>query len=379
MWRDDMRVEVVDRLADADRAAWDELAAPRSFYAGTGWVDFQRGLEAPGALRHVCVRSEGRLVAGVAVFVVDTPSSGNYDPRRLFPDLAVPAGPTTLVGSARGFHSAPVVASGEAFDLLFDLLFDAVQGIADEHSDGHAWWLYTRTPDAEVLANRAGVVPRLLNGECVVALPGTGFDDYLAGLSASRRADVRRDLRAFDGAGLRLERATLSDHVERCGPLLGATQRKYGLTVSDEDMTEWLGGLARSVPDSERLYLCYAGDALIGFSLTYLTGGTSHLRAVGFDYERAPHVGEYFELLCYQPIRDAYTEGASAVHLGSGAYRGKARRGAQVSPLWAVPTRADAWDSAGTKAFNRAKADELMAELPRGDDIVWSGKSETWL
>ena len=376
MWRDDMRVEVVDRLDDADRAVWDALAAPRSFYAGTGWLDFQCGLEAPGALRYVCVRSSGRLVAGVAVFVVDAPSSGNYDPRRLFSDLAVPDGPTTLVGSARGFHSAPVVASDEAFDLLLD----GVQQVADEHSDRHAWWLYTRTPDAEVLANRAGVVPRLLNGECVVDLPGTGFDDYLAGLSASRRADVRRDLRAFDAAGLRLDRAELSDHVERCGPLLGATQRKYGIAVSDEAMTDWLGGLTRAVTDdSERLYLCYADDTLIGFSLAYLTGGTSHLRAVGFDYERAPHVGEYFELLCYQPIRDAYADGASAAHLGSGAYRGKVRRGARVSPLWAVPTRADAWDAASTKAYNRARADELMAELPRGDDIVWSGKSETWL
>jgi uncharacterized protein len=379
MWGDDMRVEIVDRLGDADRAAWDALAAPRSFYAGTGWLDFQRGLETPGATRYVCVRSSGRIVAAVAVFVVDSPSSGNYDPHRLFPDLAVPGGPTTLVGSARGFHSAPVVASDVTSDTALDLLLDGVERVAGEHSDKHAWWLYTRTADAAVLADRAGVVPRLLNGECVVDLPGTGFDDYLAGLSASRRQDVRRDLRAFDAAGLRLERADLAGHVERCGPLLGATQRKHGVAVSDEEMTDWLGGLASAVTDGERLYLCFAGDALIGFSLAYLAGGTSYLRAVGFDYERAPHVGEYFELLCYRPIRDAYAEGVSAVHLGSGAYRAKVRRGARVTPLWAVPARADAWDAAGTKAYNRAKADELMAELPRGDDIVWTDPSEAWL
>jgi predicted N-acyltransferase len=372
---DGMRVEVIERLDNADRAAWDTLAARQSFYAGTSWLDFQRGLEKSGAVQHVCVRSAGRLVAAVAVFVVDQPSSGNYDPRRLFPDVAVPAGPTTLVGSSRGFHSAPLTASDEALDLLLD----GVQQVADEHSDGHAWWLYTRTQDAALIADRVGVVPRLLNGECVIDLPGTGFDDYLAGLPSSRRADVRRDLRAFGASGLRLVRARLSDHVELCGALLGATQRKHGLAVSDEAMTDWLRGLCRVTADSGRLYLCVADDVPIGFSLGYTTGGTSHLRAVGFDYDRAPHIGEYFELLCYQPIRDSYTEGASAVHLGSGAYHAKARRGAHVRPLWAVPTRVDAWKTANTKAHNAERADELVAELPRADDLVWTDRSEGWL
>jgi predicted N-acyltransferase len=372
-----LRVEIVDQLDDASRKAWDALAASRSFYVGTRWLSFQRTLEENGRAFHVCVRSDGLLVAAVAVFVVDRPSSGNYDPRRLFPDAAVIDGvPVTLVGGSRGFLSAPLGGTDEH---AFDLLLDAVQRIADEHSGGLAWWLYTTSNDATAIANRSGVVPRLLNGECVIDLVGSGFDDYLQSLPRTRRGRVRRDLREFEAAALTIEDTRLSASYEQCGAMLGQTQRKHGLDVSDTDMKAWLDKLCQASEDTGRVYLCQDTEGLpVGFSLIYTEGRTDYMRAVGFDYDRAPHVGEYFELTCYQPIRAAYARGSTALHLGSGAYHAKVRRGAQVRPLWALPTQPGGWDPTLTQEFNARKVDELLAELP-GDNLVWTVDSKGWL
>ncbi|MEV0412684.1 GNAT family N-acetyltransferase [Streptomyces sp. NPDC050448] len=371
-----LRVEILDRLDENDRRAWDQLAAPKSFYAGTRWLEFQREQEQGGRVHHVCVRSGDRLVGAVAVFVVDRPSSGNYHPGKLFPDAADQGDrPVTLVGSSRGFYSGPLLSDDRALEPLLD----AVQDIADTHSDGLAWWLYATSADAALLARRSGVTPRLLNGECVIPLPGSGFEDYLEGLLSSRRKRIRRDLREFESAGLRLSRARLSDEYQRCGALLAATQQKYGVQASADAMTLWLEQLSRAARDTGRLHLCMnAEEQPIGFSLIFTEGQTAYTRAIGFDYERAPHVGEYFQLSCYQPIRDAYADGATALHLGAGAYQAKARRGAVVHPMWAVPTRPGAWDATATKAYNTGQAEALRAELP-GEDLVWTHDSEGWL
>lgn len=374
-----MRLEILDRLSEPDREAWDSLALGRSFYAGTGWLAFQEELEDGGHVYHVCVRSGGRLVAAVAVFVVRQPSSRNYDPKRLFGDLADPiVQPVALIGSSRGFYSGPLVDTDE-YERALDLLVEGVQRIVDEHCGGLAWWLYTSTADSVEIASRYGVVPRLLNGECVIYMEGNGFEDYLASLSSSRRGDVRRDLRAFEASGLQLEEKRLSDCYEQCGELLAATQRKHGLTVSADDMSAWLEKLCRTSADSGQVYLCRSSEQVIGFSLSYTFGETIYLRAVGFDYVRAPHSAEYFELLFYKPIRNAYAQGANALHLGAGSYSAKVRRGALVRPMWAVPSKPDAWDSSKTKAYNAEHVANLVSELPRGEDLVWTDDSRSWL
>ena len=373
----ELRVEVLDRLDDADRVAWDAMAGRTSFYLGTRWLAFQRMLESPGQVHHVCVRSGDRLVAAVPVFVLDRPSRADYDPRNLFPDVHLPAGePVTLIGGTNGYLSAPLGAGGDSPALLLD----AVDRIVEEHSGGFGWWLYTPSETAAILAARAGVVPRLHEfGECVIELAGNGFDDYLRSLSRSRREAVRRDLRGFAAAGLSLERTRLSTCYELCGSLLVQTMRKYGRDVTADDMVAWLEKLSRASGDTGRVYLCRDGRGqVIGFSLGFSEGDTDYMRASGFDYERAPHVGEYFQLLFYQPARDAYARGATALHVGSGSARAKARHGARVRPLWAVPTRSDAWDARATAELNRRRADELRAEL-HNEDLVWTSGSKAWL
>lgn len=370
-----LRVEILSEFPASDRMRWDELAATRSFYSGSRWLAFQSELERPGRTLHVCVRSGDRLVAAAPVFVVDRPSSGNYNPWALFPDATIADDvPVTLVGGSRGFRSAPLTEDEDALDLLLE----AVQQVADEHSNGLAWWLYTTSSDAAVIAARSGIVPRLLNGECVIDLAGRNFDDYLLSLPRSRRGRVRRDLREFEAAKLTIEETTLSASYRECGPMLGQTQRKHGLRVSDAEMTDWLEKLCCATRDSGQVYLCLSPDGHpVGFSLIYSEGKTDYMRAVGFDYARAPHVGEYFELTCYQPIRTAYDQGATGLHLGSGAYHAKVRRGARVHPLWAVTT-SPGWDAAQTKDFNQGKADEIAAEMP-GDDLAWSADARSWL
>ncbi len=367
-------IEILGHLSAPDQAAWDRLADDRSFYLGTRWLAFQQSQEHEGDLQFVCVRSGGRLVAGVAVFIVGEPSSKHYDPRRLFPDVVSNAR-ITLVGGTRGFLSGPL---GDGASTL-GLLLQGIQTIADTHSEGVAWWLYTSSEDAAAITAESRVVPRMLNAECVIELSGEGFGDYLASLPGKRREQVRYDLRAFERAELSIEETLLSKSLEECGLLLAQTQQKYGLSTSAADMTEWLSDLNLASADSGRVYLCrsVAGEP-IGFSLVYSQGNSDYVRAVGFDYQRAPHVGEYFVLLCYEPLRAAYKRGATTLHLGSGAYRSKARRGASIRPLWAVPSNNRGWDPALSLNHNILRASELADEIP-GDALVMSGATRIWL
>jgi hypothetical protein len=81
---------------------------------------------------------------------------------------------------------------------------------------------------------------------------------------------------------------------------------------------------------------CFDGDVVIGFALAYQWGDELALRMVGFDYERLRGAGEYAQLAVHAPLRYCYEQGLRRLHLGTGSYPAKCRRGARIRPLWAV-------------------------------------------
>jgi len=84
------------------------------------------------------------------------------------------------------------------------------------------------------------------------------------------------------------------------------------------------------------VFACFDDDIIIGFALAYQWGGELALRVVGFDYERLSGADEYAQLAIHAPLRYCYQHGLRRLHLGTGSYEAKCRRGARPRPLWAV-------------------------------------------
>ena len=79
----------------------------------------------------------------------------------------------------------------------------------------------------------------------------------------------------------------------------------------------------------------------MAFCIYYVWGETMFARWVGFDYDRLAGAAEYFNVLFYSLVKRAPEVGARRIHAAGAKKAAKARRGAELAPLWLVDLTED--------------------------------------
>jgi predicted N-acyltransferase len=369
-----MNVTVARTLTDVPRAQWEALAGG-SFYAGYDWAAYQQLDPHSQAYYFLVQDEEGTLVAAASGYLVARESSSRYRTSDVFPDLEIAEGkPVLLVGNRRGHanrllldHSHPLA------DRALDQLVAAVDQLAVDEADGHAWWMYLGEEDVRRLMPYSDLPrPRLLAADCAISLPGDSFDDYLASATGNQRRQIRRDRRTFLEAGYTYRAEDFRNVWRPMGPLIAAHQNHHGHQAGTEAMTALMQQQSQTCGSTATVHTCSRGSAMIGCALTFTTATQIAARAYGFDHTQGPSAAEYFELFYYRPIEQAYTAGVGEVHLGIGTLQPKIRRGAHVLLLWGLVTGRGlrtSDDSAGT-VLNRHQWKQIAAQLGDRPDAL---------
>jgi predicted N-acyltransferase len=329
---------LVDDILDIPAAEWDALASPAGLYLSHRWLAAQQH-DPTAQARYALVYGEDRLIAAAPLYVVDTEPNSLYRVHEIVPGRT--PGRTLLAGARRGYLNAPLLDSrltpARRREALRHLVTTAVSLAAAE--DAQPWWLYVTDSEAAELAEVCGTTPVQLTQDARLPLPGSTFDDYLAGLPSKRRVSIRRERRAFAEAGYELRTLRLSECADIAGALLAQLQERHGHPADPAAMTGLLRDQAAGMADTGTVLAAYSDDRMVAFSLYYRHGATIWLRATGYDYARLRGAHEYFNLVYYLPIEAAYAHCATALHLGMESLHAKALRGAVTTPLWAVQGR----------------------------------------
>jgi hypothetical protein len=196
---------------------------------------------------------------------------------------------------------------------------------ADEPTNGH------RLLAAELEA--AGLQRVTLGADCVLHVRWNDFDEY-AGSFGGRWANViRRERRDFVQSGLtvtvrRGAEALRHDFVD----LYVSLQRKYGATYVDaEKIATTLDIIAASLADEVLVFEATRDGESLGFVLFMAHDGALYARMTGLDHSR---LGKrdfcYFNLLYYEPLCWAMSNGMHRLHYGFASYEAKLRRGCRL-------------------------------------------------
>lgn len=330
-----MNLTLITDIRDIPTTTWDTLAASAGLYLSHQWLAAQQ--HDPTAQAHYAlVHDDGHLIAATPLYLVDTEPNALYRVHELIPDRT-PAR-TLLAGARRGYVNAPLLhprlTPGQRREALHHLVA-ATRTLAATH-EAQPWWLYVTDTAAAELAEACGTKSARLAEDAHIPLPGTTFDDYLAALPSKRRVTIRRERRAFTEAAYELRTLRLSECADTAGALLAQLQERHGHPADPTAMARLLRDQADGMADTGTVRAAYAEDHMVAFSLYYHHANTIWLRATGYDYARLRDAHEYFNLVYYLPIEDAYAHGATALHLGMESLRAKTLRGAATSPLWAV-------------------------------------------
>jgi len=169
-----------------------------------------------------------------------------------------------------------------------------------------------------------------------VAIDFESVDEYLSRLSASRRKDIRRKLRARDGLDIRcLETGDAwfdEAAVRRCHELYlnvhAQSQVHFDLLTGD-----YLRALLQDRDSSGRMFLYFEADTLIGWNLCYLYEGKLVDKYVGFLYPQARERNLYFVSWMHN-LQYALDQGLGHYVAGWTDSRIKRYLGASITPTW---------------------------------------------
>jgi hypothetical protein len=207
-----------------------------------------------------------------------------------------------------------------------------------------------------------------------LALPGSGFDDYLAALRKQSRTNARREIAAFRAADVVTGLERIGDCCDEAAPLLAQLQARYGHAGPEDHYRRMLRRHAEALDDMSLVVTARRGGRLAAFALFYLWRSTMYLRLAGFDYPLLTGAFEYFNVAFYLPIDWAYAHGFDQLHLGRESFEAKLRRGAKLRPMLsaALPaTSVSARESAS--AWNRVQLTHWQSatSAPSLDGTEW--------
>jgi hypothetical protein len=169
--------------------------------------------------------------------------------------------------------------------------------------------------------------------DAILDLPGGRFDEYVAGLAASARRNVRSKVRKLE------ERPEFRmEVVEEFSPLIPQMMPLYqqvfdkAETKFDHWTPDFFRSLAQNAGVQTRVIACWEDQRLVGFMLCLFEGTGSVAIRIGLDYARAREARLYHNLQ-HQAVRLALLTGCRQLNLCQTAYEPKRELGCRLHPL----------------------------------------------
>lgn len=356
----------VQEVAEASAlaaAGWNDLLQPEDAFQAPRWLGVQERT-AGTTLRYLLRRRGGRPVAGLATAWAD--DSVPWLLAR--PDaLLEHARAEELAGAARfgagvpgsalmpslvcgGRHlgrTRPVTGPDAEPDDVHALL-EAAEALAAGRGAASVCLPHVDVRDTALAAvlEQRGYAWHASAEYCWLDIPPGGFDEYLAGMSQTRRRSVRLERRAIAAAGIELRVQPLTaDLAPRLGTLDAELLRKYGNPADPAHSTRVIATIAEALGDDVLVSLGSLDGEIIGFGLVLRsrTAAGEHWfgHRAGFDYEAKGSLQLYYEVLYYSVLEQAAAAGVTVLHAGIGSTPAKVARGCLASEQRSYVLRLD--------------------------------------
>lgn len=356
-------------LADVQPQHWDPLFAGRSFFLSRDWL-----LGAEGELtrqpRYLLVSADGddQPWAAAAGQFAGADAYQFYDIARLVTDadsvaqagrsLPVDEAERLAVLAAQARARLPeagpamvIAASGMAggLGIRADLspgqraaaAAAAVAAVAEQGRRIGAWvdgFCYLRPgadPELTETLERAGYIRGTLAAECILPIAFNSVDGYLATLPRRRRSSVRREMRQFRDAGMRVEIGEVDALRDELAALQAELRRRYGHPADETAIRRSFQLMRDRLGRYVRVAVARDGtNQVVGFVLFFEADRVYYVKSAGFRYEALQeHLFCYFNVAYYALIQAAAANGIRAIHYGIESYQAKAARGCRLEEL----------------------------------------------
>lgn len=211
-----LKVEILDRIADVDATAWDNLTPNNNPFVQ---FHFLNGLETSGCVgsadsgwvpRHIVVKSDGRLVGALLLYEKHD-SYGEYIFDWSWARAAHEAGIAYYPKLVSAVPFTPASGPRLLIDphgdrkLIVSAIFSGLNALYEETNASSIHILF-HEEELQESFQELGLTPRLSHQfHWLRKSQWNSFDDYLGSMRASRRKQVKKERQKAQSHGLKLE------------------------------------------------------------------------------------------------------------------------------------------------------------------------------
>ncbi len=330
----------INKIAEVPQSEWDALAVPLS----TPFLEWEwlNNLETSGSAtaaagwlpNHLTIWRDRSLIAAAPLYVKGH-SYGEFVFDNQWANLAQRIGVQyypKLLGMtpftpAEGYRF--LIAPGEDEDEITELMVSAIDHFCDRNRISGCHFLYV-DPQWRPVLERRGFTSWLHHSYVWQNLGFQTFDDYLAVFNANQRRNIKRERKAVEKAGLRLQTSTGDEIPKSLFPLM------YNFYADTCDKFGWWGSKYLTKRFFEQLHAHYRHRVLFVSAYSELDNrqpvGMSFCLTKG-DKLYGRYWGSFQDIDClhfdacyYTPIEWAIKRGIATFDPGAGG-RHKKRRG----------------------------------------------------
>jgi predicted N-acyltransferase len=348
-------VNLAVRVIEGLWERWPELAVDAPMLATPGWLRAMDGRLGARPLTFLVDSPAGTELAALASVQTESRPTEFFDlhhvvvrPTPDFPlteesraerarlcETAPRQWVPSLVVMLPGYECVPV-GPGATRPAALAALVDGALDWAAEQGIPTVAFLYLRpeqTALADALRDRDFIgLPLTYTWD--LHLAGTGMAAYFEALPRKRRKEARRELRALDEAGVRIEQADVWPVFDRLVDLRCQLVAKYrgrsDRAHEAKRLRTMVEDVARGTPT---LLLASAEDTPVGFALFAPNRDEWLCLAVGYDYGDPRSRLAYFGAAYYRAAEAAYLAGVHTIGYGQGAWQAKRARGCRPTPM----------------------------------------------
>ncbi len=335
----------INKIAEVPQSAWDALAMPlKTPFLEWEWLN---NLETSGSAtgqagwlpNHLTVWRGLTLIAAAPLYIKGH-SYGEFVFDNQWADLAQRIGveyyPKMLGMSpftpAEGYRF--LIAPGEDEDKLTEIMVSAIDHFCDRHDISGCHFLYV-DPNWKPVLEKHGFTSWLHHSSIWQNSGFKTFDDYLAMFNANQRRNIKRERKAVEKAGLRLQVLTGDEIPKSLFPLM------YNFYADTCDKFGWWGSKYLTKRFFEQLHANYRHRVV--FVAAYSEFDSHQPMGMSFCLTKGEKLyGRYwgsfqdidclhFDACYYAPIEWAIAHGIQTFDPGAGG-RHKKRRGFPATP-----------------------------------------------
>jgi uncharacterized protein len=335
----------ISKLAEIPQAQWDALAIPlKTPFLEWEWLN---NMETSGSTtaktgwlpNHLTVWRERQLIAAAPLYIKGH-SQGEFVFDHQWADLANRLGmdyyPKMLGMSpftpAEGYRF--LIAPGEDEDELTALMIDAIDRFCIQNQISGCNFLYV-DPEWRSLMERHGFSPWLHHSFIWNNQNFQTFDDYLGAFNANQRRNIKRERKAVEQLGLRIEPLTGDQLTKatfsRVYDFYSDTCDKFGWWGSKYLTRRFFEQLAQNYSHRVVMFAVYGEENpqdAIGMSFCLTKGDQLYGRYWG-SFQEFENL--HFDTCYYTPIEWAIAHNIQTFDPGAGG-RHKKRRGFPATP-----------------------------------------------